>query len=280
MFPELKKRLKKDIIAKISLGIIVFYFLIALLAQLGLIAKDFDKINYEKSYLPPSLEHPLGTDYLGRDVFQRVLHGSRIAISVGIISSIIAIPIGVFFGAISGYFGGKIDEIIVWFYSTLDSIPGLLLILAMSLVFGRGLYAVYLALGLTTWVSLCRIIRSEFIKHREREYVLSAKTLGAGASRQIFIHILPNVFHIVIINFSLRFVYSIQAEVILSYLGLGSQDLPSWGIMINDAKVELARGVWWQFAGATGAMFLLILALNILGDFLRDSLDPKLRGLT
>jgi len=280
MIYELKNRLKKDVFAKISLTIIIIYFLIAGLAQFGLIAKNFDKIDYNKSYSPPSAEHPLGTDYLGRDVLQRVLHGSRIAISVGIVSSLIAIPIGVFFGAIAGYFGGKIDEIIVWFYSTLDSIPGLLLILAMSLVFGRGLYAVYLALGLTTWVSLCRLIRSEFIKHREREYVLSAKALGAGPFRQIFVHILPNVFHIVIINFSLRFVYSIQAEVILSYLGLGAQDLPSWGIMINDAKVELARGVWWQLAGATGAMFLLVLALNIFGDFLRDSLDPKLGGLT
>ncbi|MBU2614456.1 MAG: ABC transporter permease, partial [Elusimicrobia bacterium] len=256
------------------------YFAIAFFAQIGLIFRDYDKTNYAESYQSPSAHHICGTDYLGRDVFSRIVHGSRVAISVGIVSSFIAIPIGVFLGSLSGYFGGKIDEFVVWIYTTLDSVPGLLLILALSLVLGRGLYAVYLAIGLTTWVSLCRLIRSEFIKHREREYVLAAKALGAGKTRQIFIHILPNVFHIVIINFSLRFVYAIQSEVILSYLGLGTQDLPSWGIMINDAKVELARGVWWQLAGATGAMFFLILAMNIFGDFLRDTLDPKLRGVS
>jgi peptide/nickel transport system permease protein len=151
--------------------------------------------------------------------------------------------------------------------------------MAMSLVLGRGIYAVYLALGLTTWVSLCRLIRGEFIKHKEREYVMAARALGAGHFRIIFRHILPNVLHIVIINFSLRFVFAIQAEVILSYLGIGVQDMPSWGIMINDAKVELARGVWWQLAGATGAMFIIVLAFNVFGDALRDALDPKLRGV-
>ncbi|OGS23756.1 MAG: peptide ABC transporter permease [Elusimicrobia bacterium RIFOXYB2_FULL_48_7] len=279
MFSELSKRLKRDLIARISLAVIAVYFILAFSAQVGLIFTGYDTANYAESYQPPSAAHICGTDYLGRDVFSRIVHGSRIAISVGIVSSFIAIPIGVFLGSISGYFGGKIDEFVVWFYTTLDSVPGLLLILALSLVLGRGLYAVYLALGLTTWVSLCRLIRSEFIKHREREYVLAAKAMGASRTRQIFIHILPNVFHIVIINFSLRFVYAIQSEVILSYLGLGAQDLPSWGIMINDAKIELARGVWWQLAGATGAMFFLILALNVFGDFLRDTLDPKLRGV-
>ncbi|MEW6041005.1 MAG: ABC transporter permease [Elusimicrobiota bacterium] len=273
------KKLKKDKIAIMCIGVILFYFSIALLAQLGLIANNFNSPNFDEAYSPPSLKHLCGTDFLGRDVLARLIHGSRIALSVGLVSSAIAIPIGVFFGAIAGYFGGRLDELIVWFYSTLDSIPGLLLIMALSLVLGRGLYAVYFALGLTTWVSLCRLIRGEFIKHKEREYVMAARALGAGHFRIIFRHILPNVFHIVIINFSLRFVFAIQAEVILSYLGIGVQDLPSWGIMINDAKVELARGVWWQLAGASGAMFFIVLAFNVFGDALRDALDPKLRGL-
>lgn len=276
MIPQ---RLKKDKIAIACLGVIALYFAAALSAQFGLIATGFNKPDFEESYAPPSLGHPLGTDFLGRDVLSRIVHGSRIALSVGLVASAIAIPIGVFFGAIAGYFGGRTDELIVWFYSTLDSVPGLLLIMAMSLVLGRGIYAVYLALGLTTWVSLCRLIRGEFIKHKEREYVMAARALGAGHFRIIFRHILPNVLHIVIINFSLRFVFAIQAEVILSYLGIGVQDMPSWGIMINDAKVELARGVWWQLAGATGAMFIIVLAFNVFGDALRDALDPKLRGV-
>lgn len=220
-----------------------------------------------------------GTDYLGRDVFQRLLHGSRIAMSVGLISSLIAIPIGVLFGAMAGYYGGKIDEAIVWLYSTVSSVPDLLLILTACMVMGKGLFAVYLAIGMTTWVTLARLIRAEFMKHKARDYVVAAKALGAGDARCIFVHILPNVFHIVIINLSLRFVAAIKTEVILSYLGVGAQGEPSWGVMINDAKQELMRDpcVWWQLAGATVAMFFIVLALSIFADALRDALDPKLR---
>jgi peptide/nickel transport system permease protein len=220
---------------------------------------------------------PFGTDFLGRDVYQRILHGSRIAMSVGLISSLIAIPIGVFFGAIAGYYGGKIDEFIVWLYSTVSSVPDLLLILTACMVMGKGLLAVYISIGMTTWVQLARLIRAEFMKHKQRDYVVAAKALGAGDARCIFVHILPNVFHIVIINLSLRFVAAIKVEVILSYLGVGAQGDPSWGVMINDAKQELMRGVWWQLAGATLAMFFIVLALSIFADALRDALDPKLK---
>jgi peptide/nickel transport system permease protein len=198
--------------------------------------------------------------------------------SIGLVTSFIAIPIGVFLGALGGYFGGKIDEFIVWFYTTVDSIPDLLKIIAMSFVMGRGIITVYIAIGATTWVGLCRLIRAEFMKHKNRDYVFAAEALGAGHTRRMFTHILPNVFHIILINFSLRFVLAIKTEVILSYLGLGVEPgQPSWGVMIDDAKLELARGVWWQLAGASFAMFGLILAFNIFGDALRDALDPKTR---
>jgi peptide/nickel transport system permease protein len=116
------------------------------------------------------------------------------------------------------------------------------------------------------------------MKHKEREYVQAAGAIGGGHFRKLFLHILPNVTHIVIINTSLQFQFAIKSEVILSYLGLGVQGEPSWGTMIDDAKLELSRGVWWQLAGATTAMFLVVLAFNLLGDALRDSLDPKLKG--
>jgi peptide/nickel transport system permease protein len=153
-----------------------------------------------------------------------------------------------------------------------------MLIMSMSFVFGKGLTAVYLALGLTGWVNLCRLIRSEVMKHKNREYVQAAQALGGGHFRKLFIHILPNVMHLVIINASLQFQTAIKYEVILSYLGIGVQGQPSWGLMIDDAKLELAKGVWWQLAGATIAMFFILLALNLLGDALRDALDPKLKG--
>lgn len=232
----------------------------------------------ERHAIPGWLDYPFGTDFLGRDVFKRVVHGTKIAMSVGLVSCLVAIPIGTFFGSLAGFYGGWVDELIVLLYSTVASVPGLLLLLAFTMVVGKGIFGVYIALGMTSWVALCRLIRGEFIKHKEREYVVAAQALGATDFACIFKHILPNVFHIIIINFSLRFVYAVQSEVILSYLGVGVQGQPSWGIMINDAKLEMMRGVWWQLAAATAAMFLIVLALNTFGDILRDALDPKLRN--
>ena len=221
--------------------------------------------------------HPLGTDNLGRDVFQRTVQGARIAFQVGVITSCIAIPIGVILGCLAGYFGGKTDDFIVWLYSTFASIPGLLFILAVAMVVGKGLIGVYLGIGLTTWVGLCRLIRGEVMKHKERSYVLAARSLGYGPLRIIFRHILPNIFHIVIISFSLRFPAAISTEVFMSFLGIGVQGEPSWGIMISNARLRLWQGVWWEMTFVTLAIFLIVLAFNLFGDALRDALDPRLR---
>lgn len=221
--------------------------------------------------------HPLGTDNLGRDVFQRTVQGARIAFQVGIITSCIAIPIGVILGCLAGYFGGKTDDFIVWLYSTFSSIPGLLFILAIAMVVGKGLLGVYLGIGLTTWVNLCRLIRGEVLKHKTRPYVQAAHALGLGPFRIMFRHILPNVFHIVIITFSLRFPAAISTEVFMSFLGIGVQGEPSWGIMISNARLRLWQGVWWEMTFVTAAIFFVVLAFNLLGDALRDALDPRLR---
>lgn len=221
--------------------------------------------------------HPFGTDNLGRDVFQRTVQGARIAFQVGIITSCIAIPIGVLLGCLAGYFGGKTDDFVVWLYSTFSSIPGLLFILAIAMVVGKGLLGVYLGIGLTTWVNLCRLIRGEVMKHKTRPYVQAAHVLGLGDFRIIFRHILPNVFHIVIITFSLRFPAAISTEVFLSFLGIGVQGEPSWGIMISNARLRLWQGVWWEITFVTAAIFFIVLAFNLLGDALRDALDPRLR---
>lgn len=241
-----------------------------------------------ESYAPPSRENILGTDIFGQSVLRKTLYGAKISITAALCASLISIAIGVPVGAIGGYFRGFVDEIIVWIYSTLSSVPYILLILAFAVVlrertiFGHkltGITAVYLAIGLTSWVGICRLIRGEVIKHKDRDYILAAISYGCSRRRIIFRHILPNVIHLVIIDFSLRFVSFIHAEVILSFLGLGETDRPSWGAMINDARIELSRGVWWQMAAATAAIFVISLALNIFGDALRDSLDPKLRVL-
>jgi ABC-type dipeptide/oligopeptide/nickel transport system permease subunit len=270
-------RLKTDKIAVVCLAVVIIYAVAAVLSATGLLAADW-AAEVGGSYEAPNLNHWLGTDIFGRSVMSKVIHGTQVAMSVGLISSLIAIPIGVALGATAGYFGGIVDDAIVWFYTTFSSIPYILLLMSFSLILGRGLSTIYIALGLTSWVGLCRLIRGEVLKHKNREYVQAANAIGASHSRRLFKHILPNVTHIVIIRTSLQFQQAIKAEVILSYLGLGVSGQPSWGTMIDDAKLELARGVWWQFAGATIAMFFVVLAFNILGDALRDALDPKLKG--
>lgn len=272
-------RLKKERFTLFCLGIILFYALLALSAKLGLIASPWDQV-VGPAYAPPSMDSLaliFGTDIFGRSVFFKVIHGSRVAMSVGLVSSLISIPIGVSLGAIAGYFGGWLDDLITWFFTTLSSIPNIMLLIAITFLMGKGLTAIYVALGVTAWVGLCRVIRGEFIKHKSRDYVVAAESLGATHCSRIFKHILPNVSHFIIINLSIQFMSAIKSEVILSFLGLGVQGQPSWGVMIDDAKLELSRGVWWQLAGATIAMFGVILAFNIVGDALRDALDPKIK---
>lgn len=273
------ERLKKDKIAVVCLIIVLMYALVALLSGLGLLAADWAN-EVGPSYARPfeNWDYILGTDIFGRSVLTKVIHGTQIAMSVGLISSFIAIPIGVTLGALAGYFGGWVDEIIVWFYTTFSSIPGIMLLMSIAFVLGKGITTVYIALGLTSWVGLCRLIRGEVLKHKNREYVQAADAIGASHSRKLFKHIIPNVTHIIIIFTSLQFQVAIKSEVILSYIGLGVSGQPSWGTMIDDSKMELARGLWWQLAGASFAMFFVVLAFNILGDALRDSLDPKLKG--
>lgn len=247
------------------------------MTSLGIFAVDWER-ELGASYSPAGGEFFWGLDIFGRSVWYKTLKGAEVAMSVGLVTGIISMVIGVTLGAIAGYFGGKVDDLIVWFYTTFSSIPTIMLLIAMTFILGKGLVSVYLALGLTGWVGLCRLIRGEVIRHKDREYVQAAGAIGGGDFRKLFKHILPNVLHLVIINFSLQFQTAIKSEVILSYLGLGVQGRPSWGTMIDDAKLELARGVWWQLAAATLAMFIIVLAFNLLGDSLRDALDPKLKG--
>ncbi|TET31370.1 MAG: ABC transporter permease [Planctomycetota bacterium] len=300
-------RLRKDKFAVMSFVIIVIYLFVAILSGLDWIAYNYDKQHFKRDkngkettelddYSKPSLGHwrktdvpgrdvyipghLLGTDVQGRDVFQRVVQGTWISLYVALIMSMIYIVIAVFLGALAGYFGGWVDDLIQWFYQTTASIPGLLLIIALTFVLGKGLGNVAIALGVVGWVGLCRLMRAEFLKHKGRDYVLAARAQGAGSFRIMFRHILPNTFHIVIISFSLGFVNAIMGEVTLTFIGLGAKpEQPSWGRMISDARAELARdpAVWWPIVGATTGMFIVCLAFNILGDALRDALDPKLK---
>ena len=268
------------------LGVVVLFALTALYGEAVYrwytwrdVTPPYQVVNLAQRYLPPGTAgHWLGTDNLGRDVAARVVQGARIAFQVGVVTSLIAIPIGVLLGCLAGYFGGRMDDVIVWLYSTVACMPGLLFILAISMVVGKGLLGVYLGIGLTTWVGLCRLLRGEVMKHRDRAYVLAARSLGYGDLRILFRHILPNVVHIVIITFSLRFPAAIGTEVFMSFLGIGVQGEPSWGVMIGNARLRLWQGVWWEMAAVTAAILVVVWAFNLVGDSLRDALDPRLRA--
>jgi ABC-type dipeptide/oligopeptide/nickel transport system permease subunit len=281
LWNEALRRLLSDPWAVVSFLIIVLYVVVALSAKLGFIAADW------QSEIGPSRAMPdfsqdwrywLGLDIFGRSVSAKLIQGVYTALYVGLMSSLVSIPIGVVLGAVAGYFGGWMDDLITWFYTMISNIPEMLLLIAIAFALGKGMNSVIIALGFTTWISLCRLVRAEFMKHKARDYVAAAEAIGASHSRRIFRHILPNMVHIVIISFSLRFVVAIKSEVIVTYLGLGAQSgSASWGLMIDDAKGELIQGVWWGLAGVTVAMFLIVLAFSIFSDAFRDAVDPKLR---
>jgi peptide/nickel transport system permease protein len=272
------RKLLRDRYALAALAVILLYAIAGLLAAAGAIASGYgDSVG--PAYSPPGSRWLLGTDVLGRSVLARAVHGARIALVVGLVSTVIAIPIGVGFGLLAGYFRRTVDEVIVWFYTTVDSVPYILLMLALALILGKGLLSVCVAIGITSWVGTCRVVRGEVIRQKELDYVRAARGLGAGDARILLRHVLPNVMHLVLIQASLIFVLAIKSEVVLSFLGVGVQDQPSWGVMIDDARMELVgRGAWWQFTAATAAMFVLLLAFNVFNDALRDALDPKTEG--
>jgi ABC-type dipeptide/oligopeptide/nickel transport system permease subunit len=222
---------------------------------------------------------PLGADKWGRDVLQKVIKGTETSLLVGLASAFLAAFIGTVLGAYAGYVGGRVDDFLNWLYSVLTSIPYLLLILAVAAVLNqKGTTTVILILGLTGWTGIFRLIRAEYLKHKNREYVQAADAIGASHQRRMFVHILPNVSHVVLVQLSLHVVLFIKSEVILSFLGFGvGVDTVSWGSMLNEAQTELITGKWWQLAAATGAMALLITAFSLYTDALRDALDPRLK---
>lgn len=298
------KRLLKIRYARLPLAVCLFFLLFAAGAEIYAIAcKHSGTVpvyQVQDELLrnqPPCAQHWLGTDYLGRDVLIRALFASRTAVKVGVIASLISSVFGVLLGLLGGYFGGRTDRTVLWIYSTFASMPTLLFILAFALLVSKGflygpletafrafsaclntelgMMAVYMGIGLTGWVPLCRVVRAETMRQRQMQYVTAARALGVGSCGIMLRHILPNLMHLVIVYFTMRFAFAVMTEVIVSYLGLGVQFEPSWGLMIANGQTLLWRGVWWELVTATGFMFVLVLALNMSGDALRDALDPR-----
>lgn len=221
---------------------------------------------------------PMGADYQGRDVLQKTLKGTSTSLLVGLMGAFSAILIGTTMGAFGGYFGGRVDDLLAWFYSVFTSVPDMLLLLAFSAVFHRGITTVILIMALTSWTGTFRLMRAEFMKHKSREYVKAADALGASHLRRMFVHILPNVTYLLLVQFSILTVALIKYEVILSFLGFGvGVTQISWGSMLAEAPAELVQGYWWQMACVTLFMSILVTAFSMLNDSMRDALDPKVK---
>ncbi len=295
-------RFRSDRSGIVALVIVGFYLLLGALEVLSFPAKDggtrtvldlfVGNIPSEKSYSAPLAKtllseanpaplkatHLLGTDALGKDVFVETLKACKTALIIGGLTAAIYIPLGTLFGILAGYFRRRVDDLIQYIYTTLASIPTILLLVAIILVLGKGLGTMSFALGLTAWVGLCRLIRGETLRQAERPYVTAARALGQSHWKIITSHILPNVLHLVVINFVLGFSGIVLAESVLSYLGVGTPvGTASWGNMIDSGRSELSRDpmVWWNLVSATVALFGLVLSLNLLGDSLRRAFDPK-----
>ena len=221
---------------------------------------------------------PFGGDKWGRDVLAKAVKGSEVSIFVGLTAALFATIIGTVLGAAAGYWGGKVNDFLEWFYNIFTSIPYILLILAFAAVFKRGLDTIIVILALTGWTGIYRLVRAEYIKHCGREYVKAAQAIGASHLSRMFVHILPNASHVILVQFSQHVVSFIKAEVILSFLGLGVPvDMVSWGTMLAEAQNELVIGKWWQLVAAGASMAILVTAVSMLADSLRDALDPKLK---
>ena len=224
----------------------------------------------------------LGTDSQGRSIFFRGIYSIKIAIQIGLVTALFSVAFGAFLGAAAGYFGGWVDHVVVWIYTTFSSIPNLVLLVVLAYAFTNSaakdtLLPVYIAFGATFWIGTCRVIRGETLKLKEMEYVHAAQTAGFGPIHILLRYIIPNTAHLMLINFSLLLIAAIKSEVILSYLGFGVKNQPSWGIMIRDAgnNGDVVGGFFWEIGFATVLMFILVLAFNILSDALQDAFDPK-----
>lgn len=301
---EARRRLTRSRIAVLAWCGLALYLMVGIAAQAGWVGQGYDVADKSAVYEPPGwFAGPwfLGTDYIGHSVGAMALRGTAVALWVGTFAAVVSCLIGGVLGALAGFFGRWVDDLIVWLYTTLESIPEMLLILAAAYVFkaneglreayaasflaqglglSMGLFTIIVVIGLTSWTGVCRQVRGEFIRQRDLDYVTAAQALGVPTRRVIFRHVFPNVMHLVLISFSLLFIGAIKYEVVLTFLGVGVEPgEASWGQMISQAKLELVSEPtkWWQLTAATAMLFGLVLCVNLFVDALRDALDPRLR---
>lgn len=269
-------RLQKD---RMAMAGLIFLAALLLLAVFGpmLSSISYADQDFHESNLAPCWEHWFGTDNLGRDLFIRVLYGARISLAIGVVASIINLVIGVLYGGISGLLGGRADRIMMNIVDVLYSVPTLLYVILLMVVFKPGLTNIFLALGLSYWLQMARIVRGQVLSIREQEFVLAAVSMGASKWRILMKHLIPNAMGAIVVSLSLSIPDAIFTEAFLSFIGLGvSAPMASWGVLASEG-VNSLRAYPFQLFFPAVAISLTMLAFNFLSDGLRDALDPKMR---
>jgi dipeptide transport system permease protein len=270
-------RMLKNKVAMLGLILIIC---LALLAIFGPLITDH---SYSKQVLldanqKPSSAHWFGTDELGRDVYARVLYGARISLFIGLMAALIDFVIGIVYGGISGYFGGRVDNLMMRFIDLLYGIPYLLIVILLMVVMGSGLITIIVALSATGWIGMARIVRGQVLSLKSSEYVLAARTLGGRGGYIIRKHLLPNALGVIIVQVTFSVPSAIFAEAFLSFLGLGIQPpLASLGVMANDGLPTILSGHWWRLFYPAFFISMAMLAFNLVGDGLQDAFNPKQR---
>jgi len=269
------QRLKCDRYGMTGLIIVAIFALIAVCVWSGLLGQGWSEVNGNR-FESISANHWFGTNRLGQDILQRMLFGTATAFEVGLLVTVCSTILGTVLGGLAGWYShGWLDEIILWFKGVLDSIPFYLFAAAIAFALQSSPWAMHLAMIITFWTTTARIIRGEVMRIKEREFIEAARAIGQPGLKTVFRHVLPNTFHILLVQGTIVFVAAINTEVILSFLGLGIHDGVSWGLMLAESSQEVLGGHFGNFIAAGTSLFLLLMGFNLLADALQDALDTR-----
>ena len=269
------QRFAKNKLAFAGLLVILGLYLVAVAAPL-IQRYDYEALTAGMRDKPPSAAHWLGTDRNGRDVYARLVKGSQVSLAAGFASVVIVLTVGISLGAMAGFFGGVVDNLIMRFTDILLSIPLLLLLITAASLFQPALKTTIIVIGLSSWPGTARLVRGQFMALKNQEFITAARATGATSVRIMAKHLFPNSLAVIIVQATIWLSYAILLEASLSYLGLGVKiPTPSWGNMLQDGQRELRAGAWWLTVFPGGAIFLTVLCFNLMGDGLRDAFDPR-----
>lgn len=279
MMRDAWQRLQSDHYGVAGLCVVVCFAFVAVCVWSGLLGQGWSEVSGNR-WESASSEHWFGTNLLGQDILQRTLFGTATAFETGLIVTVCSTILGTLMGALAGWHShGWLDETVLWIKGVLDSIPFYLFAAAVAFALQGNPWAMHFAMIITFWTTTARIIRGEVMRLKQREFIEAAHAIGLPGFKTVFRHVLPNTYHILLVQGSIVFVAAINTEVILSFLGLGIQDGVSWGLMLAESSQEVLAGHFGNFVAAGGSLFILLMGFNLLADALQDALDTRMASL-